>query len=166
MTTAIPMIRVGNGFDIHRFADLDASPQRPLILGGVCIDGVPGLVGHSDGDAIAHACADAMFGAVGLGDIGQHFPDTDERWRGADSIGLLAAARDILAEHGWTVANIDCSVVCEQPKLAPHVPQMVRNLSSAAGGPVSVKGRRAEGLGPIGAREGLVVFASALVVAR
>jgi 2-C-methyl-D-erythritol 2,4-cyclodiphosphate synthase len=153
-------LRIGNGFDIHRFAE---SSDRPLVLGGVRFDGHPGLVGHSDGDAIAHACADAMLGAAGLGNIGQHFSDTDERWSGADSIELLAAVRQLVAESGLRVLNIDCSVVCESPKLSPATSEMQRRLSEAAGGPVTVKGRRAEGLGEIGAGRGLVVYASALL---
>lgn len=154
-------VRIGNGFDIHRF---DTELSRPLVLGGVTIPGTPGLVGHSDGDAIAHACADAMLGAAGLGDIGTHFPDTDEAWAGADSIELLRATATKVRDEGWSLANIDCSVVCEQPKLAPHRVQMQALLSDAAGGPVSVKGRRAEQLGPIGEGLGIVCFASALLV--
>lgn len=153
-------LRIGNGFDIHRFAP---PGERHLILGGVVFEGHPGLVGHSDGDAVAHACADAMLGATGNGDIGQHFADTDDRWKGADSIDLLAHVRDILQVEGFRVINIDCSVVCESPKLAPAKDDMQARLSAAAGGPVTVKGRRAEGLGPIGEGLGIVVYASALL---
>ncbi len=152
-------IRVGQGFDVHRFS---GDPQRPLVLGGVTFDG-PGLVGHSDADVIARAVADALLGAAGLGDIGEHFPDTAERWRGADSIGLLAEVRRLLATHGWAVGNVDCSVVCEHPKLAPQRAAMQANLTAAAGGPVTVKGRRAEGLGAIGRREGIACWASAVI---
>jgi len=153
-------LRVGNGFDIHRFSD---DPDRPLILGGVRFEEGPGLVGHSDADVIAHACADALLGAVGLGDIGEMFPDTDERWRGADSLTLLTEVVSRLADHGWRPVNIDCSVVAERPKLAPHRATMVQRLSDATGAPVSVKGRRAEGIGGLGRAEGIACFASALV---
>jgi 2-C-methyl-D-erythritol 2,4-cyclodiphosphate synthase len=152
--------RVGQGFDIHRFSD---DPARPLVLGGVTFDGVPGLVGHSDADAVAHAVIDALLGAAGLGDIGEHFPDTDERFRGADSIALLRATAGTLADAGWTVGNVDCSVVCEQPKLAPQRNLMQQRLSEAAGAPVTVKGRRAEGLGALGRSEGIACWAVAVI---
>jgi len=152
--------RVGNGFDIHRFSD---DPARPLILGGVHIEDTPGLIGHSDADVIAHACADALLGAAGLGDIGEMFPDTDERWRGADSLTLLAEVVARLGAAGWRPVNIDCSVVAERPKLAPHRATMVQRLSAAAGAPVTVKGRRAEGIGGLGRSEGIACFVSALV---
>ncbi len=153
-------VRVGQGFDVHRISD---DPQRPLVLGGVAFDGAPGLVGHSDADVVAHAVADALLGAAGLGDIGQQFPDTDPRWRGADSIDLLTRVAAMVGEAGWIVGNVDCSVVCEAPKLAPHRPQMERRLSDAAGGPVTVKGRRAEGLGAIGRGEGIACWAVAVI---
>jgi 2-C-methyl-D-erythritol 2,4-cyclodiphosphate synthase len=156
-------VRVGQGFDIHRFSD---DPQRPLILGGVRFEGSPGLHGHSDADVVAHAVADALLGAAGLGDIGQHFPDTDERWAGADSIQLLRAVTAMLRERGWSISNVDCSVVCETPKLAPHRDEMQRCLTDACAGPVSVKGRRAEGLGAIGRVEGIACFASALIISE
>ncbi|MFT3852241.1 MAG: 2-C-methyl-D-erythritol 2,4-cyclodiphosphate synthase [Ilumatobacteraceae bacterium] len=153
-------VRVGQGFDIHRFSD---DPARPLVLGGIDFPGEPGLVGHSDADVIAHAVADALLGAAGLGDIGEHFPDTDERWRGADSIQLLVAVATMLADAGWRVGNVDCAVVCERPKLAPHRAAMQERLSAAAGGPVTVKGRRAEGLGALGRREGIACWAAAVI---
>lgn len=158
--TAISEMRVGQGFDIHRFSD---EPQRPMVLGGVTFPGEVGLHGHSDADAVAHAVADALLGAAGLGDIGEHFADTDERWRGADSTTLLAQVRDTLAEQGWRVVNVDCSVVCERPKIAPRRVEMQTALSAAAGGPVTVKGRRAEGLGALGRAEGVACWASALI---
>lgn len=158
--TAPWTMRVGQGFDIHRFSD---DPSRPLVLGGVVFDGGRGLHGHSDADVIAHAVADAMLGAAGLGDIGRHFPDTDPAWRGADSIVLLAHVGALLAEHGWTVGNVDCSVVCEAPKLAPKRLAMEARLSEAAGGPVTVKGRRAEGLGALGRSEGIACWAVAVI---
>ena len=111
------VVRVGQGFDIHRFSD---DPERRLVLGGVVFEGSPGLHGHSDADVIAHAVADALLGAAALGDIGQHFPDTDPRWKDADSLALLAHVGILVRAAGWTIGNVDCSVVCEVPKLAPH----------------------------------------------
>lgn len=154
------IVRVGQGFDIHRFTD---DPERVLVLGGVRYDGSRGLVGHSDADVIAHAAADALLGAAGLGDIGQHFPDTDPRWKGVDSLLLLAEVAAMLARDGWCIGNVDCSVVCEEPKLAPHREEMQRRLSAAAGAPITVKGRRAEGLGALGRREGIACWASAVI---
>jgi 2-C-methyl-D-erythritol 2,4-cyclodiphosphate synthase len=153
-------VRVGQGFDVHRFSD---DPGRVLVLGGVRFDDARGLVGHSDADVIAHAVADALLGAAGLGDIGQHFPDTDERWRGVDSLALLRAVRSMLDRDGWDVGNVDCSVVCEEPKLAPRRAEMEQLLSEAAGAPVTVKGRRAEGLGAIGRREGIACWSVAVI---
>lgn len=155
-----PEIRVGQGFDVHRFSD---EPDRRTVLAGCTFDDVPGLEGHSDADVIAHACADALLGAASLGDIGQHFPDTDPAWSGADSIRMLAHVRTLLAAEGWSVANIDCAVICERPKLAPRRDEMQRNLTDAVGAPVSVKGNRAERLGAIGRSEGVVCFATALI---
>ena len=153
-------IRVGQGFDIHRFSD-DAS--RKLILGGVVFDGERGLQGHSDADVIAHAVADALLGAAGLGDIGQHFPDTDPKWKGADSLAILAEVVRMVRADGWSVGNADCSVVCERPKLAPHRDAMQQNLTRVVGAPVSVKGRRAEGLGALGRGEGIACWVSAVI---
>jgi 2-C-methyl-D-erythritol 2,4-cyclodiphosphate synthase len=154
------MMRVGQGFDVHRFTD---DPSRPLVLGGCEFPGERGLAGHSDADVIAHAVADALLGAAGLGDIGQHFPDTDPRWRGADSILLLREVTRMLQEAGWTAANVDCNVVCERPVLAPRRTEMEARLAAATEAPVSVKGRRAEGLGAIGRGEGIACWAVALV---
>ncbi len=154
-------VRVGQGFDIHRFSD-DAT--RQLVLGGVTFSGERGLHGHSDADVIAHAAADALLGAAGLGDIGEHFPDTDPQWRGADSLVLLAEVVRMITADGWSVGNVDCSVVCEEPKLAPHRNAMQAKLSRVVGAPVSVKGRRAEGLGALGRREGIACWASAVIV--
>ena len=159
--TDFPEIRVGQGFDIHPFSD-DLS--RPLILGGVVIEGAPGLVGHSDADAVAHAVTDALLGAAGLGDIGQHFPDTDPTWKGADSMRLLVATVELLARDGWSVVNVDTTVVLEAPKLAPVRAVMAERLSAVCGAPVSVKAKRAEGLGSLGRREGIACFASALII--
>lgn len=156
----LPEIRVGQGFDVHRFSD---DPARPLVLGGCRFDGVPGLAGHSDADAVAHAAADALLGAAGLGDLGEHFPDTDPRWAGADSIQLLAHVAGLVRRAGWTIGNVDVSVVAEQPKLAPRRAEMQQRLTSAVGAPVTVKGRRAEGLGALGRREGIACWAVAVV---
>jgi len=156
-----PEIRVGQGFDIHRFSD---DPARPLVLGGVVFEGSPGLHGHSDADAAAHAVTDALLGAAGLGDIGEHFPDTDPNWKGADSLDLLRHAADLVRAAGWVIGNIDCSVVCEAPRLAPHRAEMQRRLTEAAGAPVTVKGRRAEGLGALGRREGIACWANAVIM--
>jgi 2-C-methyl-D-erythritol 2,4-cyclodiphosphate synthase len=151
--------RVGQGFDVHRFSD---DPARLLKLGGVTFEG-PGLHGHSDADVVAHAVTDALLGAAGLGDIGEHFPDTDPQWKGADSLVLLAHAGTLVRAVGWIIGNVDCSVVCEAPKLAPHRAAMQANLSQACGAPVTVKGRRAEGLGALGRREGIACWAVAVI---
>ena len=155
-------VRVGQGFDVHRFADTP-EPGRVLVLGGVAFPGEPTLVGHSDADVIAHAAADALLGAAGLGDIGQHYPDTDPAWKGADSLRILADVASKVTALGWSIGNVDCSVICESPRIAPVRDEMVRNLSAAAGAPVTVKGRRAEGLGAIGRKEGIMCFASAII---
>jgi 2-C-methyl-D-erythritol 2,4-cyclodiphosphate synthase len=156
------IVRVGQGFDIHRFEDAP-TPGRELILGGQRFPGERALAGHSDADVIAHAVADALLGAAGLGDIGQHFPDTNPQWKNADSIEILRAVGAMLVRDGWSVGNVDCSVVCERPKLAPVRDAMQSTLSRAAGGQVTVKGRRAEGLGAIGRAEGIMCFASAVI---
>jgi 2-C-methyl-D-erythritol 2,4-cyclodiphosphate synthase len=153
-------MRVGQGFDIHRFADDD----RPLVLAGVHIAGERGLHGHSDADAIAHAVSDALLGAAGLGDIGEHFPDSDPQWKGADSMQILRQVVDKVRAAGWRVENVDVNVICERPKIAPHRAAMKANLVAAVGAPVSVKGRRAEGLGSIGRVEGIACMAVALLV--
>jgi 2-C-methyl-D-erythritol 2,4-cyclodiphosphate synthase len=154
------MIRVGQGFDVHAFSD-DAS--RPLVLGGVTFAGERGLAGHSDADAVVHACADSLLSACGLGDLGELFPDTDERWRDANSIDLLRLVVDRVRAAGWSPVNVDCSVVCETPKLAPKRLEMNARLSEVVLAPVTVKGKRAEGLGAIGRSEGIACWAVALV---
>lgn len=156
-------MRVGLGFDVHPFSD-DSS--RRLVLGGVHVAGERGLAGHSDADVVAHAIADALLGAAGLGDLGQHFPDTDPAWAGADSLAILAGVVDLLAGAGWSVGNVDCTVVLEAPRLAPYRAQMVANLAGVVGAGVSVKATRAEGLGAIGRGEGVACWAVALVEAR
>ncbi len=152
--------RIGNGFDIHRFSD---DPERVLVLGGVTFPGEVGLHGHSDADAVAHAVAEALLGAAGLGDLGSHFPDTDERWRGADSMELLAEVVRLVAGGGWRPVNVDCSVIAERPKLAARREEMQAALTGVVGAPVTVKGRRAEGIGGLGRREGIACLASALI---
>ena len=152
-------MRVGHGFDIHPFSE---DPNRSMILGGVVFDG-PGLEGHSDADAVAHACIDALLGAAGLGNIGERYPDTDEKFLGADSLALLADTAKAVTEASWKIANVDCTVVLENPKLSPHREEMENLLSKAVGAPVTVKGRRPEGLGALGREEGIVCFAIVLV---
>ncbi len=155
--------RIGNGFDVHRFSD---DPDRPLVLGGVTFPGEVGLHGHSDADVIAHGVAEALLGAAGLDDLGSHFPDTDERWRGADSMQLLAEVVRLVAAEGWSPVNVDCSVIAERPKLAPRRAEVQAALSAVVGAPVTVKGRRAEGIGGLGRAEGIACLASALVESR
>jgi 2-C-methyl-D-erythritol 2,4-cyclodiphosphate synthase len=152
--------RVGQGFDVHRFSD---DPARVLVLGGVPFEGARGLDGHSDADAPAHAAADALLGAAGLGDLGQHFPDTDPRWAGADSLRILAAVAGLVRDAGWTIGNVDISVVCDAPAIAPHRSEMEARLSDAARAPVTVRGRRAEGVGSLGRQEGIACWAVAIV---
>jgi 2-C-methyl-D-erythritol 2,4-cyclodiphosphate synthase len=160
----VPALRVGQGIDVHPFSD---DPDRPLVLGGVVISGagVRGLDGHSDADAVAHAVADAVLGAAGLGDLGRHAPDTDPAWAGADSIGLLERVVGLAAAAGWVPVNADCTVVAEQPRLAPHVSRMAERLGAALGAPVNVKATRAEGLGALGRAEGIACTAVVLLAA-
>lgn len=153
-------VRVGQGFDIHPFTD---DPARRLVLGGVVFEGERGLAGHSDADVIAHAVTDALLGAAGLGDIGQRFPDTDPALAGADSIDLLRRAVADVRSHGWQPGNVDCTVILEAPKLAPRRDEIETRLTEAVGAPVTVKGKRAEGLGSLGRQEGIACFAVALV---
>ena len=155
-----PALRVGNGFDVHPWSD---DPGRVLVLGGVTFEGTPGLAGHSDADAVAHACTDALLGAAGLGDIGAFFPDSDPTWAGADSVALLATAADAVRTAGWTPQNVDCTVVLDAPKLAPAREEMEARLSAAVGAPVTVKGKRTEGVGALARGEGVVAWAVALV---
>ena len=148
------------GFDVHPFSD---DPARPLVLGGITLDGERGLAGHSDADVVCHAIADAILGAAGLGDIGQHFPDTDAAFAGADSTKLLQVVVTEAATMGWQVVNVDCTVVLEAPRLAPFRQAMADRLSGLLGAPVSIKATRAEGLGAIGRAEGVACFAVALL---
>ncbi len=150
--------RIGQGYDVHPWSN---DPARALVLGGVTFDRQRGLAGHSDADVIAHACTDAVLGAVGLGDIGQLFPDTDSANKGADSIAMLTEAVGRVQDAGWWVVNIDCTVVCDEPKIAPVRSRMEQTLSAAVGAPVTVKGKRTEGVADLG--NGIQCFAVALV---
>ena len=151
----------GIGWDSHRFA-----AGRPLILGGVTIPHDRGLDGHSDADVLTHAIVDALLGAAGLGDIGQHFPDTDERWRDSDSLELLSQVCVFLEEHGWRVLHLDATVICESPKLGGHRDDMRRALAATAGitpREVNVKFTTNEGMGWVGRGEGVAAMAVATV---
>ncbi len=152
--------RVGIGIDLHRFGE---ERSRPLVLGGVTFPAETGLEGHSDADVVAHAVCDALLGAAGLGDMGLHFPDSDERWRGADSLVLLFEVAARVKGAGYRLVNADCSVVTERPRLASVREEMMEKLSAAAGGPVHVKATRPESLGAIGRVEGIACFAVATV---
>ena len=154
-------VRVGQGVDLHRYTD---DPARVLVLGGVRFPGERGLHGHSDADVIAHAATEALLAAAGLGDIGQQFPDTDPRYRGADSIELLRIATERVRAAGWEPGNVSCAVVLDRPKLAPVKEEMQQRLSEAAGCEVTVAGRRSEGIGSLGRGEGVVCFAVAVVM--
>ena len=156
-------MRIGQGIDIHRFSD---DPHRPLRLGGVLIEGGRGLAGHSDADAVCHAVADAVLGAVGLDDLGHHFPDTDPRWAGANSLELLTHVVALATRAGYGCVNADCTVVAESPRLAPHTTAMADALAEVLGAPVSVKATRAEGLGSLGRAEGVACLAIVLMEER
>lgn len=153
-------MRVGQGIDVHRFSE---DPHRPLVLGGVVIEGARGLAGHSDADAVCHALADAMLGAVGLGDLGRHFPDTDPAWEGANSLALLSEVVRLVSGQGFEVVNADCTVIADTPRLAPHTDAMVEQLGAVVNAPVSVKATRAEGIGALGRAEGIACVAIVLV---
>jgi 2-C-methyl-D-erythritol 2,4-cyclodiphosphate synthase len=153
------MSTVGLGYDSHRFAD-----GRPLIIGGVELGGERGLHGHSDADVLTHAVIDALLGAAGMGDIGEHFPDTDERWRDADSIELLKAVVAMLDKDGRVIVNVDCTVVMEAPKLSPHRSAIRERLADALGvvaARVNVKATTGEGMGFVGRGEGVAALAVA-----
>jgi 2-C-methyl-D-erythritol 2,4-cyclodiphosphate synthase len=148
--------RTGLGVDTHRFA-----PGRRLVLGGVEIPFDRGLAGHSDADVLAHAVTDAILGAAGLGDIGQHFPDTDPRWEGADSIGLLREVVLLARRAGWAVVHVDATVMLERPKLAAYRGEIAGRLGDATGATVSVKATSGEGMGFVGREEGVAALAVA-----
>jgi len=154
--------RVGQGCDIHALV-----PGRKLILGGVTIPHSMGLLGHSDADALLHAITDAILGAAGLGDIGRMFPDTDERWNGVDSRMLLRGAVDAVRAAGWRVGNVDCTVIAQAPRIAPHVAAMQENIAAdlaIAADFVNVKGKTSERLGFVGRQEGIATEAVALLL--
>ncbi|HUN91301.1 MAG TPA: 2-C-methyl-D-erythritol 2,4-cyclodiphosphate synthase [Burkholderiaceae bacterium] len=158
---AVPF-RIGQGFDVHALV-----PGRPLVLGGVPIAHPQGLLAHSDGDALLHAITDAILGAAGLGDIGRLFPDTEVRFRGADSRILLREVAARVRAAGWQVGNVDCTVVAQAPRIAPHVDAMRAQIAAALGvdaAVVSVKGKTTERLGLTGRGEGIATFAVALLV--
>jgi 2-C-methyl-D-erythritol 2,4-cyclodiphosphate synthase len=154
---------VGIGYDCHRLAE-----GRRLVLGGVTIEHERGLEGHSDADVLAHAVTDALLGAAGLGDIGEHFPDTDERWRDADSIELLASVVELLAGRKLRPTNVDCTVIIEAPPISPYRERIRRRLADALAlenGRVNVKATTSEGMGFVGAGEGVAALAVATVAA-
>jgi 2-C-methyl-D-erythritol 2,4-cyclodiphosphate synthase len=155
---------VGLGYDIHRLVT-----GRPLVLAGVILPWDLGLEGHSDGDAVCHAVADALLGAAGLGDMGRHFPSEDERWRDASSIKLLKGLGTMLDEGGFTVANVDVTVILEVPRIGPYREEMIANLAEAVGvatGQVGLKAKSNDGLGPVGAGDAIAALAVALVEHR
>jgi 2-C-methyl-D-erythritol 2,4-cyclodiphosphate synthase len=157
-------MRIGNGFDVHALV-----PGRRLVLGGVDIPYDRGLDGHSDADVLLHALADAILGAVALGDIGRHFPDTDPRWKGADSRALLRHVVALAAERGFAIGNVDVTVIAQAPRIAPHVAAMRANIAADLGcdeDAVSVKATTTERLGFAGRGEGIAAMATVLVVAR
>ena len=155
-------MRIGFGYDSHVFTDA----AKPLMLGGVRIPDAPGLKAHSDGDVLIHAVIDALFGAAALGDIGAHFPDTDAQWKGADSGRLLQAAMAEVREAGYALGNLDVTVICERPKLRPHVEAIRERLARLLGvtvGQISVKGKTNEKMDDVGAGKGMVVHAVVLL---
>ena len=158
------MIRIGHGYDVHKLVE-----GRKLILGGVDIPHETGLLGHSDADVVVHAIMDAMLGALALGDIGKHFPDTDPVYSGADSIMLLKRVTEIVAEQGYSVGNIDSTIICQAPKLAPHIDTMRKNIAEAIGcdiSQVSVKATTEEKLGFTGAKEGISAHAVCVLLRK
>jgi 2-C-methyl-D-erythritol 2,4-cyclodiphosphate synthase len=155
-------MRIGNGFDVHAFA-----AGRRLVLGGVTIPFDRGLAGHSDADVLLHAIADAILGALALGDIGMHFPDTDAKWKGADSRALLRHVAALMRERGYAVGNLDATVIAQVPRLAPHVAAMTANIAADLGWGdelVSVKATTTERLGFTGREEGIAALATVLLV--
>ncbi|MBO5648687.1 MAG: 2-C-methyl-D-erythritol 2,4-cyclodiphosphate synthase [Clostridia bacterium] len=157
-------IRIGHGYDVHRLVE-----GRALVLGGVSIAHTHGLLGHSDADVLTHAVMDAVLGAAALGDIGRHFPDTDEKYAGADSLVLAEQVCALLASHGFSVGNIDATVIAQRPKLAPYMEQMRQNLARVFGvapDAVNVKATTEESLGFTGSGEGIAAHAVALITAN
>ena len=157
---ALPALRIGEGWDVHALV-----PGRRLVIGGVQIAHSAGLLGHSDADVLLHAITDALLGAAALGDIGSHFPDTDARWHGADSRVLLAEALRAVRDAGWTLVNVDTTVIAQAPRLAAHIPAMRACIAQVLGvdaAQVSVKAKTAERLGPVG--QGLAIEARAVAL--
>ena len=157
----LPAIRIGQGFDIHRLVE-----GRPLVIGGVHIDYPRGLLGHSDADVLLHAITDAMLGGAALGDIGRHFPDSDERFRGADSRVLLRESNRLITAAGYRIANIDATVIAQAPKLAPYITSIVKTIADDLGldiSQVNVKAKTAERLGTLGREEGIAAEAVLLL---
>jgi 2-C-methyl-D-erythritol 2,4-cyclodiphosphate synthase len=155
------MMRVGQGFDVHALA-----AGRRLVIGGVDIPHERGLAGHSDADVLLHAVCDALIGAAGLGDIGTHFPDTDPRYKDADSRVLLRAVQALLASQGWEIVNVDSTIIAQAPKMAPHIPRMRSHIAADLGigtDAVNVKAKTAERLGALGRGEGIAAEAVALI---
>ena len=151
------MTRVGFGFDLHPLV-----AGRPLVLGGVTVDSEVGLGGHSDADVLSHAVAEALLGALALGDLGRHFPDTDPRWRGISSLLLLGHVIELVRGRGGALVNVDATVLAQAPRLAPHLPEMAKRLADVLGiqvERVSVKAKSPEGLGLLGRREGIAAMA-------
>ena len=157
-------IRVGHGYDVHRLV-----PDRKLILGGVQIPHETGLLGHSDADVLTHAVMDALLGAMALGDIGKHFPDTDPAYSGADSLRLASAVTELVTRDGWEIGNVDATVIAQAPKLAPHIPQMRQNLADTLKIPldrISVKATTEEKLGFTGEKLGISTHAVCTMVRK
>lgn len=155
------MFRVGFGFDVHQLVE-----GREFWLGGVLVPHHVGALGHSDADVLLHALCDALLGAAGLGDIGRHFPDTDDRWKGADSKLLLKQVVRLLGEKGWQVGNVDCTLILEKPRIMPHVPAMraiIAPILGVAEDAVSIKATTNEKLGYVGRQEGVAAHAVALI---
>ena len=157
----MPDFRIGHGYDVHRLTE-----GRKLIIGGVEIPHRLGLLGHSDADVLTHAVMDAMLGALALGDIGKHFPDTDPAYAGADSIALLRHVTALIRQHGWQIGNLDATVLAQAPKLAPHIQQMRQIISTATGTPpdcVSIKATTEEKLGFTGQEQGIAAHCVVLL---
>ena len=164
MTQATVPFRIGEGWDVHALV-----PGRPLIIGGVNIPHTVGLLGHSDADVLLHAITDALLGAAALGDIGRHFPDTDPRFKGSDSLVLLTEVVRRVREAGFEIGNVDSTVIAQAPKLGPHIPGMCERIAQALGVPVAcvnVKAKTAEKLGPVGQGLSIEARAVALLVPR
>ncbi len=164
LLATLPKLRIGQGYDVHALV-----PGRALVMGGVTIPFDRGLLGHSDADVLLHAITDAVLGAAALGDIGRHFPDTDPTFKGANSVVLLKEAMRRVREQGYEIVNVDCTVIAQAPKLAPHISAMTQSIADALGvtsAQVNVKAKTNEKLGYLGRQEGIEAQATALLVAR